>query len=116
MKKPGRAVRRFGALLLGAAALLALDYGWTLLPGDAGLAMHFLQLYGVFPLCAGALALWAGKGGVHPFAAFWPVGVAALPGSPGIGLLCMLISLVCAVAGQEWQKRAQEKGRKHGKQ
>ncbi len=116
MKGPSRAIRRFLWLLAGSAALLGTGYAWALLPGDAGVAMHFLHLYLALPLGAGALALWAGKGGVHPFAAFLPIGLFTLMmESPGIGLLCMLIGLVCAVAGQEWQKRSQEKGRKHGR-
>lgn len=106
---------RFIGLLLGAGALLGVGFAWTLLPGDAGMALHFLHIYAALPLGAGVLAFWAGKGGVHPFAAFWPVGLPMVLKTPGVGLGCMLIGLVCAVAGQEAQKRSQQKGRRHGK-
>lgn len=108
-------------LLLTLLALLLQGLGWAaqMLPGEGGLVCYFAVLYAGAPLAAAGLGWWAGRGGVHPMAAFFPVGGALLLlpvyHSPGMGLLCLLLSLVGATAGQEWEKRGQEKGRKHGR-
>ena len=71
------------------------------------------------PVMAAVIPFWAGLGGVHPLAAFFPIGGALLLfpvyHSPGMGILCMALSLIGAVAGQEWKKRREtEKGKHHG--
>lgn len=113
-----RALLRFGLLVLAALALQGIPFLYMLMEGDAGVILYLLHLYAIMPLSAAGLAFWAGLGGVHPLAAFFPVGGALLllPAyeSVGMGLSCLLISLVGAVAGQEWQKQ-KAKGKKHGK-
>ena len=113
-----RALLRFGLLALAALALQGIPFLYMMMEGDAGVFLYLLHLYGVLPLAAVFLPFWAGCGGVHPLAAFFPIGGALLllPAyeSPGVGLACMLLSLVGSVAGQEWQKR-RRKGKKHGK-
>lgn len=117
---PGRkAILRFFLQALGALVLQGLPFLYTLLEGDDGTLLYFLHLYAVMPLAAFFLAAWAGAGGVHPLAAFFPVGGALLflpvYESMGMGLGCLLLSLVGAVAGQEWKKRGQPaKGGHHG--
>ena len=112
-------LRRFLLALLLALLLQGLGWAAQLLPGEGGLVCYFAVLYVGAPLAAAGLSWWAGRGGVHPMAAFFPVGGALLLlpvyHSPGIGLLCLLLSLIGAVAGQEWEKRRKEKGRKHGR-
>ena len=110
---------RFAALALGALALQGLPFLFTLMEGDAGAALYFIHLYAVIPLCALLLPFWAGLGGVHPLAGCLPVGglLLALPvyQSPGTGVLCIVLSLLGCVAGQEWQKRKNgRKGKHHG--
>ena len=111
-----KAVFRFIVLVLSALALQGIPFLYMLMEGAAGVLMYLIHLYAILPACSALLALWAGLGGVHPLAAFWPVGGALLllPAyeSPGMGLLCMALSLIGAVAGQEWNKR---KGAGHGK-
>ena len=111
---------RFAALALGALALQGLPFLFTLLEGDAGAALYFIHLYAVIPLCALLLPFWAGLGGVHPLAAFFPVGGALLLlpvyHSPETGLVCLLISLVASVAAQEYiRRRDGAKGGHHGR-
>ena len=112
-------LRRFLLALLLALLLQGLGWAAQLLPGEGGLVCYFAVLYVGAPLAAAGLAWWAGRGGVHPMAAFFPAGGALLLlpvyHSPGMGLLCLLLSLIGAVAGQEWEKRRKEKGRKHGR-
>lgn len=116
---PRRAVFRFAVLFLSALALQGIPFLFTFLEGDAGVLMYLIHLYAVIPLCAFFLALWAGMGGVHPFAAFFPVGMALiiLPvyESMGMGLLCLLLSVIGSVAGQEWKKRSQQGGHRGGR-
>ena len=113
-----RALWRFGLLTLAALALQGIPFLYMIMEGDTGVFLYLLHLYGVMPLAAVFLPFWAGSGGVHPMAAFFPIGGALLllPAyeSLGMGLICLLLSLVGAVAGQEWTKRRQ-KGKKHGK-
>lgn len=112
-------LRRFLLALLLALLLQGLGWAAQLLPGEGGLVCYFAVLYVGAPLAAAGLSWWAGRGGVHPMAAFFPVGGALLLlpvyHSPGMGLLCLLLSLIGAVAGQEWEKLRKEKGRKHGR-
>ena len=113
-----RAVFRFAVLVLSALALQGIPFLFTLAEGDGGVLLYLIHLYAVIPLCAFFLALWAGLGGVHPFAAFFPVGGALLLlpvyASVGMGLLCLLLSLIGSVAGQEWRKRSRQGGRRGG--
>lgn len=116
---PRRAPARFALLALVALALQGVPLLFFQMEGDAGVALYLAHLYGVIPLCALALPFWAGRGGVHPLAAFFPIGGALLLlpvyESTGIGLLCLLLSLIGAVAGQEWEKRqTAKKGTHHG--
>lgn len=110
---------RFAVLLLWAAVLQGIPILFSLPEGDRGMALYLLHLYAVIPLCALLVPFWAGLGGVHPLAACLPIGGALmlLPvyQSPGIGGLCILLSLIGCVAGQEWKKRkAGKKGGHHG--
>jgi len=109
----------FLALLLCAGALQAIPYFFFTDSGDRSMALYFAHLYAVIPLCALALPFFAGKRGVHPLAACWPVGglLMLLPvyESPGIGILCIFLSLLGCIAGQETQKRkTEQKGKHHG--
>ena len=112
-------LRRFLLALLLALLLQGLGWAAQLLPGEGGLVCYFAVLYVGAPLAAAGLSWWAGRGGVHPMAAFFPVGGALLLlpvyHSPGMGLLCLLLALIGAVAGQEWEKLRKEKGSKHGR-
>lgn len=113
-----RAFFRFGVLLLLALALQGIPFLYTLVEGDRGVALYLIHLYALIPLCAVLAPFWAGKGGVHPLAAFFPVGGALLLlpvyESPGMGLLCLVLSLIAAEAGREWSRRKQQKGGRHG--
>lgn len=116
---PRRPLVRFALLTLSALALQGFPFALLLIEGDAGAALYLIHLYAVLPLAALLLAAWAGAGGVHPLAAFFPVGGALLLlpvyTSTGMGLICLLLSLVGAVAGQEWKKRREtKKGKHHG--
>ena len=110
---------RFLLLVLAALALQGIPLLYTLLEGDAGVIMYLAHLYVLLPLMAAVLPFRAARGGVHPLAAFFPIGLALLLlpvyQSPGMGLACMAVSLVAAVAGQEWEKRKTErKGNPYG--
>ena len=114
-------VFRWIVLALAAAALQGVPLLFTRMEGDRGLAWYVMYLYAALPLAAFLIPLWAGLGGVHPFAAFFPVGLALwlLPvyESPGMALACMALSLVGCVTGQEWRKRKSgRKGGSHGGQ
>ena len=119
-KQNGRqAVYAFLALLLCAAALQAIPLFFFRADGDQSLALYLAHLYAVIPLCALLLPFFAGRRGVHPMAACWPVGglLLLLPvyQSPGVGILCIFLSLLGCIAGQEWQKRkTEQKGKHHG--
>ena len=120
MKKWDTPAGRFGILLLAALLLQFIPFLFTRWEHPMAEGLYFLHLYAVLPLCAALLPCWAGYGGVHPLAGFFPVGGALLLlpvyESPGMGLLCLLLSLVGCVAGQEWKKRAApEKGDHHGR-
>lgn len=115
-----RAIWTFIALFAAAALLEALPLLFVLIEGDAGAALYLLHLYAVLPLCALLLPALAAARGVHPLAAFFPVGLGLLFSpiyeAAGIAVLCLLIGLVGAVAGAEWRKRGHPpKGRQHAK-
>ena len=114
-----RPLWRFLVLMLAALALQGIPLLYTLMDGDAGVLLYLLHLYALIPLMAALIPFWAGLGGVHPFAAFFPIGlmVLLLPvyKSPGVGVMCLFLSLIAAVAGQEVQKRRErQKGTHHG--
>ena len=107
------ALAAVGALIPAALALC------FLLPGDGGYLLSGLMLYGALPLLSLLLPYWAGKGGVLPIAAFFPLGAPLLflNGTAPFGLLSMGLSLVGSVAGQERRKRMNpKKGAPHGGQ
>lgn len=119
MKGLRPALVRFGVLVIAALALQGLPLIFPDMAGEGGLALYLIHLYGVIPLCAFFIPLWAARGGVHPFAGFFPIGGALmlLPvyQSMGMGLICLLLSLIGSVAGQEWEKRRMAvKGKHHG--
>ena len=113
-------VFRFILLLLSALMLQGLPWLFFTGDGDGALSMYLLHLYLVLPLAAALLPYWAGLGGVHPMAGFFPVGGALwlfpVYESPAMALACMGISLVACVAGQERKKRLEngKKGNHHG--
>ena len=113
-----RPLRRFLILLLAAGLLQILFHFSLRMQGDGGALLLVFNMYALLPAASVLLPFWAGKGGVHPFAAFFPVGGAALVFSSipaWVSVLCMLLSLVAAVAGQEWTKRNEtEKKGHHG--
>ena len=115
-KKP---VFRFAVLLLAALGLQLVPLLFQWIEGDGGLALYMIHLYVIIPLAAAVLPFWAGLGGVHPLAAFFPVGGALLLPvyhSPETGLVCLLISLVASVAAQEYiRRRDGAKGGHHGR-
>lgn len=105
----------FGGCLLAGLMLL----GSFLIPGDGGAMAYLIWLYGLLPLAAAILPYFAGRRGLHPMAAFFPIGASALPFSlaaPWMPLACMGISLVAATAGQEMKKRKEtETKSRHGR-
>lgn len=120
MKKYDTPLVRFALLILAALALQFIPSLYACWEHPAAEGLYFLHLYAVLPLCAALLPCWAGRGGVHPLAGFFPIGSALLLlpvyESPGMGLLCLLLSLVGCAAGQEMKKRAvPRKGGHYGK-
>ncbi|MBE5770479.1 MAG: hypothetical protein IJE17_06450 [Clostridia bacterium] len=114
-----RACLWFGLLVIFSLLLQLLGFLFGQIPGEAGALFYLLHLYLVLPLGAIIFPFLAGKRGVHPLAAFFPVGgcLLLLPvyHSPGVGLLCLLLSLVASVAAQEWEKQKNhKKGSHHG--
>ena len=110
---------RFLILLIAAVLMQGLPLIFLTSDGDGSLALYLIYLYAAFPIAAAALPFWAGLGGVHPLAAFFPIGSALLVSpvyhSPGMALVCLVISMIASVAGQELKKRRQpEKGGHHG--
>lgn len=110
----------FGALVLCAVVLQVLPLLFDRMAnGEAATALYLTHLYAAIPLCALALPFFAGRWGVHPLAACWPIGglTLLLPiySSPGVGILCIILSLVGCVAGREWKNRkTNRKGKHHG--
>lgn len=117
MKAPRRAVLWWA----GEAALAAL---FQFLPGlinagapssDAGLLLYALLLYFFQPVLAAVLPFFAVyKGGVNPYAAFFPFGLAlfvspAYAGGAKTGAVCLALGLVSAAAGAELLKCRRKK-------
>ena len=109
---------RFCVLLLAALALQGIPALFLLMEGDGGVTAYAVYLYAALPLSAFLIPLWAGLGGVHPLAGCWPIGLLMLVlpvyNSPGMALLCVLLSLIGGVAGQEWIRKRNWKGSHHG--
>ncbi len=109
-KRAGRAIWVFLALAAVAVALEALPLLFVLIEGDAGAALYVIHLYAVIPLCALMLPALASARGVHPLAAFFPIGLCLLF-SPiyeavGVAIVCLLLGLLGAAGGAEWKKRS----------
>ncbi len=103
-----KALGRFAVLTLVALALQGLYPLLLFMEGDAPVLLMVTLTYGLLPIAALLLPCWAALGGVNPLAACLPVGGLALlfGASPlWVGLICLLLSLIGAAAGQEWKKR-----------
>ena len=115
----GQAWLRFGVLLGAALMLQGMPVLYLLLGGGIGKALYFANLYAALPLCALLIAYWAGLGGVHPMAAFFPVGgmelLLPVYRQPAVGLACLALSLVGSVAGNEMRNRLKGKKKYHGR-
>lgn len=86
--------------------------------GDLGYLISGGYLFILLPISSALIPWWAARGRVHPMAACLPIGFVHLflPGvAAWFGLASMLIGLVSATAGQEWEKRnkTKQKGRPH---
>lgn len=115
MTKSLSPARRFAALVLAALALQGLYPQLLLMEGDAPVLLMVALTYGLLPLAALLLPCWAALGGVHPLAACLPIGgLSLLFGAAPlwVGLVCLLLSLVGAAAGQEWKKRRNKEAKK----
>ena len=112
-----KALLRFAALTLAALALQGLYPLLFLLEGDAPVLLMVALTYGLLPLAALLLPCWAALGGVHPLVACLPIGGLSLlfgMPPPWLGMICLLLSLIGAAAGQEWKKRRNgEEKKKH---
>ena len=108
---------RFAELVLAALALQGLYPLLLLMEGDAPVLLMVALTYGLLPIAALLLPCRAALGDVHPLAACLPIGgMALLFGfSPAwVGLMCLVLSLIGAAAGQEWKKRGNgEAGKRH---
>ncbi|MBR1585411.1 MAG: hypothetical protein IJ662_07730 [Clostridia bacterium] len=110
---------RIAVLTAAALALQGIGALYARISGDGGVVLYLLHLYAALPLCAVWIPFWCGLSNAHPFAACFPIGLALLLlpvyESPGMALLCVVLSLIGCVAGQEWAKRKQiQKGKHHG--
>lgn len=118
MKGFGGAWPRFWALLGAALLLEGLPALYLLLGGPAGRGLYFFNLYAALPLCALLIPCWAGLGGVHPLVAFFPIGglelLLPVYRQPVVGFICLLLSLVGAVAGNEMRDRRKGTKKRHG--
>ena len=103
-----QALGRFSVLVLAALALQGLYPLLLCMEGDAAVLLLAALTYGLLPLAALLAPCWAARGNVHPLAACLPIGGLSLllyTAPPWVGLVCLLLSLVGAAAGQEWEKR-----------
>lgn len=104
-----KAALRFVLLLAAAGAVQGLSLLSFLMEGDGQVLFYLFCSYALLPAAAAVVPFWAALGGVHPLAACLPMGglplVLGSAPSPLICLVCILVSLVSAVAGQEWKKR-----------
>ena len=115
MKKITPPVRWF-LLLLGIGLMLwagPLVYsGWR-----DGFAIYLLFTYVAAPVLSLAVPFFGGTRGLHPMAAFFPIGTAVLfstvgdHGGMAIGM--MLVALISCVAGNEVKKRREAKEGTH---
>ena len=84
--------------------------GWA----EAGLVLHMGFVYVLLPVLSVLLPYWGGQQGLHPMAGFFPMGLALLFSLhwdlPGFACLCMLLSLVACVTGNEVKSRREKNG------
>ena len=103
-----KALFRFCALVLSAVAVQGVLLLCGAAEGENGLSLYMLCFLALLPPAAVVLPCWAALGGVHPLAACLPIGGLPLlfaPPLPWYCLMCIVLSLVSAAAGQEWKKR-----------
>jgi len=115
--KSRKALGRFLILIAAALGLWAVFYLLLLVEGDGALALYAVCAYVLPPLCALLLPWWAVWGGVYPALAFLPIGGAMLlsPFAPGwLGWVCLSLSLIAGVGAEEWKKRKEGGGKRHG--
>ena len=115
-----KALCRFLILLAAAGAIQGMAFLCLLTEGDWGIPLYALCSYVLLPAAAVVVPCWAALGGVHPMAACLPIGglpfLFHLSPAPMLCLICIVISLVSAVAGQEWKKRRKlEENRNNGR-
>ena len=83
--------------------------------GDAGFILYILSMRFLFPVLSGVISYMGGKKGLHPMAAFFPVGLSMLLSPHGehgllsFGVMCL--SLVSCAAGNEVKKRKEQENR-----
>ena len=105
--------RRFGLLCLASVLAQALQMVYGILEGDASALCAALHPY--LTLClAGVGPFLASKGGVPAMLAFFPPGLCFLlspvyPSGAAFSCGMLALSLVCAVAGEEYAKRRRGK-------
>lgn len=79
---------------------------------DAGLVLHMVSVYVILPALSILLPYFGGTRGLHPMAGFFPMGLALLFSMhwdlPGFAFLCMGLSLVACVAGNEVKNRREK--------
>ncbi len=103
-----KALIRFLSLLAAAVLLQGMILLCFLIEGQWGVVLFVLCSYVLMPAAALLVPFWAALGGVHPLAACLPVGGLPLllyTVEPKVCLICIAVSLVSAVAGQEWSRR-----------
>lgn len=86
---------------------------------DQGLVLFAISAYLLLPLLSAVLPFLGGQRGLHPMAGFFPLGCALLfsahASMPGLAFLCMGLSLVACVAGNELKKRKEQAGERKKK-
>ena len=84
-----------------------------------GFEMYLLLMYVAAPVLSLVLPFFGGMKGLHPMAAFFPIGSAALFSTVGdhggMALGMMLVSLISCVAGNEVKKRREAKEAQRGR-
>lgn len=120
MKRVPASVIWFLVLLGTALALWAMPFAYAEW-GDAGFILYVLSMRVLAPVLGCVLSYHGGKKGLHPMAAFFPVGSCLLFSPHGehgwlsIGVMCL--SLVSCAAGNEMKRRQEQEkteGKKHG--
>ena len=111
MKKITPPVRWFLALL-GIALFLWLS-PLVYINWNQGFEMYLVLMYFAAPILSLVLPFMGGIRGLHPMAAFFPIGTAVLFSTVGdhggMALGMMVVSLIACVAGNEVKKRREAK-------